>query len=152
MARTRHGIEMDQARLKKFSRRVIEACRSRKSFRKQMEVDYGHIMWSAANKGQGVRLSFDNETIASVIVRGVLNETKSKPTGRIEAAFDAVVIAFRCTDWDAKEEIKIDKLALRAVVRETKPKMLVVTIYPDNGSGDFDLNSIPEISNDVWND
>ena len=142
-------LSSTEHRLHKFSNRLRGYCATRSGFRKHMIVNLQHLS-AKASSGQAIRLSLsNNETIVSIIVRGILNEQKSQLGQKLEAAFDAVLKDFEVIDYMQSKVTTIPQLTVRVVVREGKRNM-VVTVYPDDGSGGFDLNITPEITYDIW--
>ncbi|MFK7873617.1 MAG: hypothetical protein AB8C84_10725 [Oligoflexales bacterium] len=144
--------EFDQKRLQRFHSQLRECCKTSGTFRKQIKVGWSHIKFRASETSSMKRLSFNNETIASIVLNGVLNEGRSSCGPQLRIAIEARFIEFRSPDWDTMQELIFRDLAVRVVIQESKPKHFVVTVFTDDGSGNFKKESLPSISSEVWND
>lgn len=138
-----------EKRIEGFWNRLKEICKSRASFRKQIEVDLRHIAFRAYETNDPVRNAIDNEKIASVIIHGWLNKQKCRFQDPIEIVVEGKFEGLMVVDIQKQKEFELDKICVRVVVRERKPKHLIVTVYPDRG-GEIDMNSTPKVPNEIW--
>jgi hypothetical protein len=143
--------DLGESKLQQFHKQLKALVGSPESFRRNIEVGKMHIYKRASETSNMFRYVFDSESIAALIFGGIINVPKSAKSHPLQLAIEGVFKELRVVDWDKKEERIIKKLAVRVIVKESRPKHFVVTIYPDDGSGDFDIKKLPEVSNDFWN-
>ena len=141
---------MQQLRLQKFHTLCISLCASRKTFKGAFEIDRHHVAARATQTASHLRWSLMNEeALACVIKHGILNEPFSNDQNPIEIAIEGRFKDFQWVDPSqitGKMEGIEPTLCVRVVVRERKPKHLVVTVYvlPE------DL-ALTEVPNEIWN-
>ena len=143
--------DFGEKKLNQFHKQLKAVVGSAESFRRNIDVSKSHIYKRAAETGNSLRYVFDNESLAALIFGGAINVRKSVSSHPIQLAIEAMFEELRIVDWEKKEERLIKKLAVRVIVKESRPKHFVVTVYPDDSSGDFDKIKIPEVSNEFWN-
>jgi hypothetical protein len=125
-------------------------CSSRKQFYSCFEVDQGHILQQGLAKNQK-RLALNDEDIASIVRNGELNIDRCETRGNtVQIAVEGLFKDFSWIDYSGTGPMteKIEPNAqIRVIVRERKPKHLVVTAYvldpPEN-------RVIVEVSRGIW--
>lgn len=121
-----------------------------------MMVNNFHIHKRAFETNNAVRSAIRDEHIAAIILQGTVNEATSSSRSPIEIAIDAVLNEIKVVDWKTMSEKTIKDQAVRVVVKEktvSQKKHLVITVYPDDGTGSFEhKKSLPKINCEVWND
>ena len=131
-----------------FHRTVIHLCSSRNNFRNHFEVDRGHILFRSAQTGSDIRHALStNEVVSAVLTHGKLNKQRSHEKTSVEIAVEAKLSEFRWLDFSKAIEITENSVCVRVIVRERKPKHLVVTIYRDDS---IDPKSVPEVPHAIW--
>ena len=140
---------MQQLRFQKFHTLCISLCGSRKAFKSAFEIDRHHVAVRAAQTASHLRWSLMNEEpLASIIKHGVLNAACSNDQNPIEIAVEGRFKDFQWVDPSqitGKMEGAEATLCVRVVVRERRPKHLIVTVYvlPEN-------LALPEVANEIW--
>ena len=140
---------LEDKRIAGFWEQLKGLCRSRSSFMKHIEVDRRHIAFRAAQTNDPVRNSMHNEKIASVLTHGWLNRNHCRSEAPMEIAVEGKFENLEVIDTQKAALTTIEVICVRVVVRERRPRHLVVTVYPDR-SGEIDPNITPKVPNEIW--
>lgn len=135
-------------KLAAFVRQLPDYCRSKKTFHKEVDINVSHIAFRAAETNKYIRHAVSTpEKIAAVILDGIVNEPRSVFGSAIQVAFEGKFANLRFVDWDKNEETTVAQACVRVVVKQSRPKHLVVTVYVDS-TGDIDAAATPEVRNE----
>ena len=144
--------QFEEALLSKLHKNCIAHCQSKAAFQKSFEVDRGHVVWRAAATLSHLRWSLlELERIAAIIACGQINNLRSITNLPMELAIEGV---FKEFEWvnpqnrDGEPVSGVDtNLCARVVVRDTSPRKLVVTVYPDDS---LEASTLPEVPYEFW--
>ena len=144
--------QFEEAQLTRFHKGCISHCQTKAAFQRHFEVDRGHVVWRAAASASHLRWSLlEIERIAAVIACGQFNSVRSITDAPMELAVEGF---FREFEWvnpqprDGEPFTGVDKnLCIRVVVRDTNPRKLIVTVYPDDS---LDVSQLPEVPYEFW--
>ncbi|CAM6000259.1 unnamed protein product [Sphagnum balticum] len=144
--------QFEEAQLDKFHKSCAGNCQTKAAFQRHFEVDRGHVVWRAAEAASHLRWSLlEIERIAAVIATGQLNPVRSVTDKPIEIAVEGIFKEFEWTNPQHREGealTGVDKdLCVRVVVRDTNPRKLIVTVYPDDS---LDASQLPEVPYEFW--
>lgn len=143
---------MKHLRLEKFHTVCISYCSSRKAFKSAFDIDRHHVAVRAGQTISHLRWSLMNEEpLGSVIKNGLLNAACSRDSNPTEIAIEGF---FRDFPWVDPSQVTGKHsgvepiLCARVVVRERRPKHLIVTVYvlPSDQQ-----SLLPEVPNEIWN-
>jgi hypothetical protein len=136
-----------KGRLEKFLKFCQARCGTKKLFQNSFEIAGGHF-----NQGiikDPMRASFDRELLAALISQGVLNLENSNEEPRREIAVEGKLLNFEWLNFNAEgPPLNIEEaIHARVVIRESKGKSLIITVYA--WKCEMNLN-LPEINRYVW--
>lgn len=137
---------LTKKRLQKFHQKCRGACSSKKQFSRSFLVDDYHITQQGQTKNPK-RLSLNHEKIGAIIAQGVLNEETCNETHPMEIAIDGLIKNYEWLDYTTMAMRTEVCVQARVVIRESAPKMFIVTAYI------FDVvknHSLPEVNLEIW--
>jgi hypothetical protein len=136
--------------LVKFVHKLKDYCRSFTAFSKKVEIDRGHISKRAAVTNQDIRnvVIQNRELIASLIINGELVKARCRFNPPIEAVFEGTFCNISTYNPANYEPILIEKIPVRIIARENRPKHLIVSVHEITDREDTSL--LPEVPKNVW--
>lgn len=143
---------MTHLMIEKFHSICISYCNSRKAFKSAFEIDHRHVAVRAGQTINHLRWSLMNEEpLASLIKNALLNSASSQEQNPTELAVEGWFKDFPWVDpsqCTGKMEGVEPVLCARIIVRERKPKHLIVTVYvlPNEEQA-----KLPEVPYEIWN-
>lgn len=139
------------AKIERFRKSLAQYCGKQSIFDSAIKLGMSHIGKRAGETQDWVRIAVGKEQIASIILRGYVNHSRSFVNSKTEIAIEDKFAQFKYTRLgkDGPEEVNEQDLCVRVVIRESSPKHLVVTVYPDR-EGQIDKATTPKVPYEVW--
>jgi len=143
---------MADKRLHSFRQTLMQYCRKRSTFRNHIDINVCHVAKRSQEAIEPARVAITPELVAAMILHGAMNRSRCIVTGKLEIALEGKYAEVRYPkqmSGNGWVEVIERDLCVRVIVRETRPKHLVVTVYPDR-CGDIDPNTVPRVPHEIW--